>query len=132
MSQGFIKVWRSSIMDDLGMPDVQYKVWMVVQMLAIHSQYRDLKAGQLRTSYRNLQNVLTRNDGSMPSETTIRAALVNLVKQGYIQIVNDPGRMTVIGILRWSDMQGKHPEGHEWQREANPESDYDGYGIPQH
>ena len=117
MSQGYIKVWRLSIMDELGMPDVQYKVWMLIQSMAIHAQYHDLKAGQLRTSYSILQDRLTRHDGTIPSAMTIRAGLKKLVEQGYIELTNAPGRMTLIKILRWSDMQGKHPEGHEFIRE---------------
>lgn len=114
--RGFIKTWRVSGVDEIRMPDVQYKVWMLIQILAIHAKHHDLKAGQVRTSYSIMQEWLTRDDGSTPSATTIRTGLNNLAKHGYIKMINEPGRKTVITILRWSEMQGKHPEGHEWSR----------------
>lgn len=114
--KGFVKLWRNEGFFDLAMPDVQYKVWMALQLRAQHAPYRGRRAGDLQVSYHDLQEMLTREDGSTVSPKEIKKALDNLVARGYILRKSDPGKPLLIRIVDWAGMQGKHPEKYEYLR----------------
>jgi hypothetical protein len=117
MSKGFVKFWRSMIETDLTMPDSHFKLWMYLLCRAVHTEQRNLKAGELFVTYEELRGALVRHDGTTFSPATIADGLHWLERRGYIHFLRrERNRPMHIGITRWHEFQGEHDKGHDFNR----------------
>lgn len=124
---GWIRDWRQATYEDLYLFEPHtFKLWRTLLILAQHTKFRDLEPGDVATTYEELRDLLRTKNGKTYSQHTIQECLLELANAGYIRILAARRGIGLrIRILRWNEMQGQLPEGHEFVRFEYPPASSD-------